>query len=293
MTSRRRAAGARIRPGGARQRAIRTAANRGAPTLDFPAQTPYDEYVGAETLHRLQRTVTDIPEERAFLVTTQIMELYFGLLRAEWLLVQRLLDGGDAAGATAVLSRSTRYFDGLNAAWGALGWMTPAQFNSFRDDLGEGSGFQSAMYRHLEFLLGNKSAALVRPHRRSPRVHGELLAALDRPSLYDSVLALLARRGLAVPPPGDPRAEYVPSQAVEDAWVEIYARGPGDDLHDLGEALTDVSERFTDWRYRHLMSVRRTMGAKPGTGGSSGVSWLERSLRREVFPELWSARTRM
>ncbi|WP_214417171.1 tryptophan 2,3-dioxygenase [Sphaerisporangium fuscum] len=292
MTSRR--LGARVRPVGARQRASRAAANLGAPTLDFTSGTPYDEYVAAGTLHRLQRPVTDVPEERAFLVTTQVMELYFGLIREEWRLAQRLLDADDVAGATAVLDRSVRYFEALNAAWQGLAWLTPAQFNSFRDALGEASGFQSAMYRHLEFLLGNKSEPLTRPHRRSPEVYQELLDALARPSLYDSVLALLARRGFEMPSVEDHKAEYVPSPLVEAAWVKVYAEGgPGDELWTLAETLTDLSERFSDWRYRHLMAVRRSMGAKPGSGGSSGLTWLERSLRRDVFPELWSARTAM
>ncbi|MFF4417191.1 tryptophan 2,3-dioxygenase [Streptosporangium sp. NPDC001559] len=277
-----------------RGRADRAAANAGAPTLEFTARTPYDEYVGTEVLHGLQRTVTDVPEELAFLVTTQVMELYFGLLRAEWTLARGLLDEDDATGATTVIVRSVRHFEALNAAWTALGWMTPAQFNSFRDELGEASGFQSAMYRHLEFLLGNKSESLIRPHRRDPRVYQELLDALRAPSLYDSALALLSRRGFDIPVRDDLTAEYVPSPLVEAAWVRVYAeQGPGDELWTLGEALTDLSERFSDWRYRHLMAVRRSMGAKPGSGGSSGLSWLERSLRREVFPELWSARTAM
>ncbi|MEV8630348.1 tryptophan 2,3-dioxygenase family protein [Streptosporangium sp. NPDC051023] len=283
-----------VRAIGGRERADRAVANHGLPTLEFETGTPYDDYVGTAVLHDLQRPITDAPEERAFLVTTQVMELYFGLLRSEWTLAQRLLDEDDVAGATTAIGRSVRHFEALNAAWASIGWMTPAQFNSFRDELGEASGFQSAMYRHLEFLLGNKSEALTRPHRRAPKVYGELLDALGKPSLYDSVLSLLARRGFEIPSGQDPAAEYVPSPLVEAAWVTVYAeQGPGEELWSLGEALTDLSERFSDWRYRHLMAVRRSMGAKPGSGGSSGLSWLERSLRREVFPELWSARTAM
>ncbi|MDH2426286.1 tryptophan 2,3-dioxygenase family protein [Sphaerisporangium sp. TRM90804] len=263
-----------------------------APTLEFAAGTPYDDYVEAETLHGLQHTITDVPEELPFLVTTQVMELYFGLVRTEWRLAQRLLDDDEIAEATAVLARTVRYFEALNASWAALSWLTPVRFNAFREALGEASGFQSAMYRHLEFLLGNKSEPLTRPHRRSPAVYAELLAALRAPSLYDSVLDVLARRGFAVPEGRDLTAEYVPSPAVEAAWVTIYSeRAPGDELWELAETLTDLSERFSDWRYRHLMAVRRSMGAKMGSGGSGGVGWLQRSLSRDVFPELWSART--
>ncbi|GAA3022402.1 tryptophan 2,3-dioxygenase [Streptosporangium longisporum] len=273
-------------------RRARAEENAGLPTLGFESGTPYDDYVGTAALHRLQRTVTDVPEELAFLVTTQVMELYFGLLRSEWLLAQRQLDDDDVAAATLTIKRTVRHFEALNAAWASLSWMTPAQFNSFRDALGEGSGFQSALYRHVEFLLGNKSEVLTRPHRRNPEAYRELTEALHRPSLYDSVLALLARQGYAIPASvleRDLSAEYEPSGEVEAAWVEVYA-GP---LAPLAEALTDLAEQFSDWRYRHLMAVRRSMGAKPGSGGSSGLSWLERSMRREIFPELWTARTLM
>ncbi|MEU9837159.1 tryptophan 2,3-dioxygenase family protein [Streptosporangium sp. NPDC048047] len=273
-------------------RELRSIANEGLPTLAFDSATPYDDYVGTAILHRLQRTVTDAPEELAFLVTTQVMELYFGLLRAEWQLAQRQLDEDDADAVTATIRRSVRHFEALNAAWASLSWLTPAQFNRFRDALGEASGFQSAAYRHVEFLLGNKSEALTRPHRRSPETYRELVKALSEPSLYDSVLAFLARRGHAVPREAverDYAADYEPSPEVEAVWVEVYG-GP---LAPLGEALTDLAEKFSDWRYRHVMAVRRSMGAKPGSGGSNGLAWLERSMQRQIFPELWTARTFM
>ncbi|GIH80191.1 tryptophan 2,3-dioxygenase [Planobispora longispora] len=273
-------------------RAERARANEGLPTLGFDSVTPYDEYVGTGTLHRLQHTITDAPEELAFLVTTQVMELYFGLLRSEWQLAQRQLDDDDADAAVLTIKRTVRHFEALNAAWASLSWLTPAQFNHFRDALGEASGFQSAAYRHVEFLLGNKSEALIRPHRRNSEAYADLVAALSRPSLYDSVLAFLSRNGHAVPEEvveRDFAADYQPDPRVEAVWVEVYG-GP---LAPLAEALTDLAEQFSDWRYRHLMAVRRSMGAKPGSGGSSGLTWLERSMRREIFPELWTARTLM
>ncbi|GGS69644.1 tryptophan 2,3-dioxygenase [Planobispora rosea] len=273
-------------------RAERARANEGLPTLGFDSVTPYDEYVGTTTLHRLQHTVTDAPEELAFLVTTQVMELYFGLLRSEWRLAQRQLDDDDADAAILTIKRTVRHFEALNAAWASLSWLTPAQFNHFRDALGEASGFQSAAYRHVEFLLGNKSEALIRPHRRNPEAYAELVEALSRPSLYDSVLAFLARNGHDVPKEAIERdfaADYQPDPRVEAVWAEVYG-GPH---APLAEALTDLAEQFSDWRYRHLMAVRRSMGAKPGSGGSSGLTWLERSMRREIFPELWTARTLM
>ncbi|MEU6999736.1 tryptophan 2,3-dioxygenase family protein [Nonomuraea sp. NPDC046570] len=253
--------------------------------------TPYDEYVGTAVLHGLLRPLTDAPEEPAFLVTTQVMELYFGLLCTEWRLAQRQLDAGDAAAATTTLRRSAWHFEALNAAWASLSRLTPGQFNRFREALGEASGFQSAMYRHVEFLLGTKSTVLLRPYRRTPEVYAELEAALHAPSLYDSVVSLLARRGFDVP--DGVRAEGAePDPRVEAAWLEVY-QGDDDGLRELAESLVDLATQFSDWRYRHVLAVRRSMGAKPGSGGSSGLRFLEQSMRREIFPEMWAARTAM
>ena len=203
----------------------------------------------------------------------------------------------DVWAALAPLRRAALHLEGLNAAWHGLRWMTPADFNRFRHLLGEGSGFQSAMYRHLEFLLGLRNAALVRPFRRQPEVHAALLGALDVPSLWDDVLALLSRRGFDIPAAvldRDRAVPHEPDARVEAAWVEAYRDdGPDNHLRLLGEALADVAERFGDWRHQHLKAVRRTMGAKAGTGGSAGMAWLQRSMAAVVFPELWSARTGM
>ncbi len=274
-----------------------------SPTVEFAHATPYDEYVGTAALRALPGPRTDAAEEPAFLVTTRVMELYFGLIRTELTLARdRLAAGGgpgsgDVGEATAALRRVAAYLGTLNAAWPVLAGLTPPRFNAFRAALGDASGFQSAAFRHVEFLLGDKAESRTWPHRGDPETHRDLMATLRAPGVYDAVLALLARRGHAVPAAvlaRDPALPYRPGPAVEAVWVAVYTgHGPGDELWELGEALTDVAERFAEWRYRHLMVVRRAMGAKIGTGGSSGVSWLERSLRREIFPELWSARTAM
>jgi tryptophan 2,3-dioxygenase len=150
------------------------------------------------------------------------------------------------------------------------------------------------MYRRLEFLLGEKSASMLVPHRGAPRVHAELEKALHEPSLYDEVLRLLARRGHAIPESvlhRDVARRYEPSDAVESAWAEIYSGDQNAELARLGEALSDVAELVWRWRNDHLVATRRAMGAKPGTGGSAGVAWLEKRARKNVFPELWTARS--
>lgn len=269
-----------------------------APKVEFERTTPYDAYVRASTLATLQRTATDQPGEYMFLVCSQVMELYFNLLAFEWRTAQRQLRDDDLASALQTLRRSVDHFTALNATWISFRWMTPTDFNAFRDDLGEASGFQSFLYRHLEFLLGFKDPALMRPHKHvAPPHYDELLVAFEQPSLYDDALAYLARHGYDVPPAvlsRDVTQTYEWAESVEDAWVDVYDRtSPGDPDRALGEVLTDIAEAFSDWRYQHMMAVRRAMGAKGGTGGSAGLAWLERSLQRQAFPELWSARTRI
>lgn len=286
------------RPATERQRAERAKATGGVPTLEFSERVPYDAYVHAEALHRLQQPLSDDSGEMSFLVVSQVMELYFGLTRFELREVRRLLRKDDVWGCLLPLRRAALHLEGLNASWRTLRWMTPADFNRFRNLLGEGSGFQSAMYRQLEFLLGLRSEALIRPFKQQPEVHESLLQALAEPSVWDETVALLARHGHDIPRElldRDFSAEHEPHPAVEYAWVQVYREGDGPENHLrlLGEALTEVAEQFGAWRYLHLSTVRRTMGAKPGSGGSNGLAWLQRSMAREVFPELWSARTFM
>ncbi|MEU2420094.1 tryptophan 2,3-dioxygenase family protein [Streptomyces sp. NPDC007851] len=264
------------------------------PHLDFAGTTPYEDYVKADVLTHLQHTLSDDPGEMVFLVTTQVMELWFTVIVHEWETAATALRGDDIPTAIAALKRSTRELEALNASWKPLGQLTPAQFNSYRSALGEGSGFQSAMYRRMEFLLGEKSASMLVPHRGAPRVHAELEKALHEPSLYDEVVRLLARRGHAVPDTvlrRDVSRRYEADDAVEAAWTAVYSGAEDADLARLGEALTDVAELVWRWRNDHLVATRRAMGAKPGTGGSAGVAWLEKRARKNVFPELWTARS--
>jgi tryptophan 2,3-dioxygenase len=264
------------------------------PHLDFAGTTPYEDYVKADVLTHLQHTLSDDPGEMVFLVTTQVMELWFTVLVHEWETAAKALRSDDVPVAIAALKRSVRELEALNASWKPLGQLTPAQFNSYRSALGEGSGFQSAMYRRMEFLLGEKSASMLVPHRGAPRVHAELEKALHEPSLYDEVVRLLARRGHAIPDEvlgRDIAQRHEHSDAVEAAWTAVYSGDQDAELARLGEALTDVGELVWRWRNDHLVATRRAMGAKPGTGGSAGVAWLEKRARKNVFPELWTARS--
>ncbi|MFE7670777.1 tryptophan 2,3-dioxygenase family protein [Streptomyces albidoflavus] len=288
-----------------------TEAGSDTPNLDFAGTTPYEDYVQADVLTHLQHLRSDDPGEMVFLVTTQVMELWFTVIVHEWETASAALRRDDIPTALDALKRSLREMAALNESWRPLSGLTPAQFNSYRGSLGEGSGFQSAMYRRMEFLLGDKSASMLVPHRGAPRVHAELEKALHEPSLYDEVLRLLARRGHPIPAEvldRDLTQKYEPSKEVEAVWTGVYgaqeigpAAGQGapadapaaadPELLRLGEVLTDVAELVWRWRNDHLTATRRAMGAKTGTGGSAGVAWLEKRAGKTVFPELWTARS--
>ncbi|MYQ81364.1 MULTISPECIES: tryptophan 2,3-dioxygenase family protein [unclassified Streptomyces] len=265
------------------------------PHLDFAGTTPYEDYVQADVLTHLQHLRSDDPGEMVFLVTTQVMELWFTVIVHEWETAAHAMREDRLDVAQDALKRSLRELEALNASWTPLAQLTPAQFNSYRSSLGEGSGFQSAMYRRMEFLLGDKSASMLVPHRGAPRVHAELEKALAEPGLYDEALALLARRGHPIPESvlgRDLTRKYEPSPEVEAVWAEIYANpDQNDKLVRLGEVLTDVGELVWRWRNDHLLATRRAMGSKTGTGGSAGVAWLEKRATKNVFPELWTARS--
>lgn len=265
------------------------------PRTTYADQPPYADYIGLDRLLGLQHPRTDEPAEMSFVIASQVMELLFALLKHEWTVARGLLDRDEVADATRVLRRSVRQTDVLVDSWDLLATLTPAEFGAFREALGEASGFQSHLYRELEFLLGLKRPDATRLYAGVPAVHAELDAALRAPSLYDAALAALHRRGLPVPAAtleADRTRAYQPAPGVEAAWAEVFATGTAyPDLRDLGEVLTDISERWTRWRERHLAATLRALGNRPGTGGSSGAEWLERTVRDRVFPDLWTMRT--
>ena len=175
--------------------------------------------------------------------------------------------------------------------------MTPHDYLAFRGSLGAASGLQSWQYRLIEFRLGAKDPFMLKPHAHRPEVHARLAAALQAPSLYDEALRLLARRGLPVPASvlaRDVARPHEPDEGVVAAWAEVYREAERHfDLYELAEELVDLEEGFRTWRFRHVSTVERIIGQKPGTGGSTGVAYLKAALERRFFPELWAVRTRL
>ncbi|MFI8193324.1 tryptophan 2,3-dioxygenase [Streptomyces sp. NPDC085946] len=262
-------------------------------TQPFPGASPYDTYVHATVLNTLQQPLTEAPDEMGFLVTTQVMELWFTLIVHEWRTARTAFAKDDLDAALDALVRSRRALTALNAAWAPIASLTPGQFNGFRAAFGRASGFQSAMYRHMEFLLGEKSAGMLRLHQGDAAVHEALGETYREPSLYDEVLRFLHRRGLPVPEhvrERDVTHLYGPDPDVVEAWRQVYAGPPHHPLLTLGELLTDIAELVARWRFDHVMVVRRAMGTKSGSAGSTGLAWLEQRAARPVFPELWEVR---
>lgn len=258
--------------------------------------TKYLDYFQVQRLHSLQEPVTDTPYEMAFLVSSQVMELYFGLLCHELGRARQEIRADDVVGALRTLSRGTAHLRALEGTWESYADMTPADWNPILAHLGGSSSLQSPMYRHLNFLLGLKSPQMLEPHEPTPQIHGELGQALGEPSLYDEVLALLHRRGLPLPDSAvrrDHTEPYAPRPEVEAAWTRVYADDSLGELRELGEELLRIADHFARWKQGHLTVTQRTYGAKPGFYGTDAVAWLRRSLDLPVFPELWSARAAM
>lgn len=196
-----------------------------------------------------------------------------------------------------MLARVSQVQQQLIATWDVLATMTPFEYSAFRNALGRSSGFQSYQYRMLEFLLGNKHAQMIEVHRRDPKIYETLERALAAPSLYDEALRLLSRRGYGIPEDHltrDFREPYIASKQVAGAWLGVYHNAEKDwDLYELAERLVNLDHRFQLWRFHHMKTVERIIGYKPGTGGTSGVSYLAKALELKFFPELWTVRTSM
>lgn len=288
----------------ARPMAISTDASRaytakttgGEPLVDFPGTSnPYVDYQSIDLLLSLQHPRSQGYDEMCFFVMGQVKELLFRGLHFELYNAQMQIRAGEVANALDILPRARAIGEYITRSWDVLGTISPEGFNQFRDSLGAASGQLSFMYRHVEFILGNKDRRLASAFRNMPHVWPGVEAALNSRSLYDDVLALLARRGLAIDTDAlerDWSQAYTINASVERAWLEVYATpGPDNDLYRLGEALMALADQLSQYRWRHFVSVQRLLGLKPGTGGSDGVGWLRHVTEHRFFPELWSIRT--
>jgi tryptophan 2,3-dioxygenase len=197
--------------------------------------------------------------------------------------------------AFKMLSRVAKIFEQLNQAWDVLRTMTPSEYTAFRDDLGQSSGFQSWQYRYIEFVVGNRNHAMLKPHQHKQETLDKLNLELEQLSLYDEVIQVLNRNGFEISKDTldrDIRQTHQFDQSVQDAWQKVYQDPQTHwQLYELAEKLVDFEDYFRRWRFNHVTTVERIIGFKRGTGGTAGVNYLKKMLEVELFPELWRVRT--
>lgn len=263
--------------------------------LDFSKSMSYGDYLHLDEILNAQHPLSPAHDEMLFIVQHQTSELWMKLMLHELRAATACIAEEKLADAFKMLARVSRIMEQLVSAWTVLSTMTPPEYTAMRPYLANSSGFQSAQYRCIEFALGNKNAAMLKPHAHRADLLAQVDAAYRAPSLYDESLRLLARHGLPVPADRlerDWTQPYESSDGVEAAWLVVY-RNPHDhwDLYQLGEKLTDLEDAFRLWRFRHVTTVERVIGFKRGTGGTGGVSYLRKMLDVVLFPEIWKLRT--
>ena len=283
-------------PAKAQAQGERIVAEEGA-QLDFKADMSYGDYLHLDQVLAAQHPLSPDHNEMLFIVQHQTSELWMKLMLHELRAAVAAIAADELGTAFKMLARVSRIMEQLVHAWDVLATMTPPEYSAIRPYLSASSGFQSWQYRCIEFTLGNKNAAMLKPHEHRPDLLAQVDAAFRAPSLYDESLRLLARRGLAVPAAHRERdwtQPYAECDAVRDAWLEVYRDTKTHwDLYQLGEELTDLEDAFRLWRFRHVTTVQRIIGFKRGTGGTGGVSYLRKMLDTVLFPEVWALRTEL
>jgi tryptophan 2,3-dioxygenase len=264
---------------------------------DFRDKMSYGSYLALDELLSAQHPISQ-PEhhdEMLFIIQHQTSELWLKLVLHELRAVRRALIADDLRVAMKGIARIKHIQRSLTEQWSVLATLTPSEYAQFRGDLGSSSGFQSYQYRAVEFMLGNKNAGMLAVFASNPEAHALLTEALEQTSVYDEFLRLLARRGFTVPAElldRDFTKAHVFSEELVQLYREVY-ENPAQywDLYEACEELVDLEDNFQLWRFRHMKTVLRTIGMKTGTGGSSGVGFLQRALELTFFPELFAVRT--
>ncbi|KGJ99345.1 tryptophan 2,3-dioxygenase [Thalassotalea sp. ND16A] len=264
---------------------------------DFKDDMSYGDYLCLEQVLSAQKPLTNEHDEMLFISIHQASEIWLKLAGFELTEAIKNVQEGDFGHAFKVIARVKQIFVQLTQSWSVLSTLTPVDYMKFRDALGHSSGFQSYGYRKLEFLLGNKNAALLKVHESNPAVHAELKQTCDSPSLYDEVIKVLANSGFAIDADmldRDFTRPYPKSDSVLQAWIQVYENADQYfELYELAEKLMDIEDAFQQWRFKHMYTVQRIIGNKMGTGGSSGVSFLKKALDISFFPELLDLRTQL
>jgi tryptophan 2,3-dioxygenase len=252
-----------------------------------PADLTYGAYLRLDDLLACQSPLTGQHDELLFVIIHQVYELWFKQILHEAARLQDRLEAGDAAAALATARRIAKILKTMVGQMDVLETMTPRQFASFRPELGSSSGFQSTQFRYLEGVLGRRdfSRAVIEP---------PLAEIMARRPVFASLLRFFAAAGLEVPAAAlarDPREPAPPDGEIQALLAQVYERSG--EPAEICEALVDIDEGVQEWRYRHVKMVERIIGAKQGTGGSAGSSYLRSTLFRPAFPDLWEVRSRL
>lgn len=262
---------------------------------DLEGRFTYGKYLHLDQVLNAQHRVSDEHDEMLFIIIHQASELWLKLAGHEVEAAIDNLQKNNFRHAFKVIARVKLILNHLTESWSILSTMTPVDYLRFRDKLGPASGFQSYAYRKLEFLLGNKNRRLVDVHRHDQEVFDELTRVLEAPSLYDVALRKLDEKGFAIDANRLDRDFCEPYEAngsVQRAWAAIYGDPDTNfELYELAEKLVDIEDAFQSWRFKHMYTVQRIIGNRPGTGGSSGVPFLKKAIETSFFPELFAIRT--
>ena len=263
--------------------------------MSFDGRMSYGDYLAIDQILTAQKPLSTAHDEMLFIIQHQTSELWMRLALHELDAARACVAEDRAREAFKMLSRISRIFEQLNNAWDVLRTMTPADYTTFRESLGQSSGFQSWQYRLIEYAVGNRNLAMLKPHAHRPDLLAKLEAELARPSLYDEALRLLSRMGFAVPQEvleRDLRQPWTFDERVQEIWAQVYRNPTAHwEAYELAEKLVDFEDYFRRWRFNHVTTVERVIGFKRGTGGTSGIAYLKRMLEVQLFPELWSLRT--
>ncbi|HEX5995166.1 MAG TPA: tryptophan 2,3-dioxygenase family protein [Jiangellales bacterium] len=258
-----------------------------------PALT-YGSYLALDEILSAQRPRSDEHDEMLFIVIHQVYELWFKQLLHEFGHLQQRLEDGDTTHVLHTLKRILTILKVVVAQIDVLETMTPRQFTSFRGRLEAASGFQSAQFRELEAVLGRRDQRVFKHYPEGSAARARIAAVMSRPSVFDSFLRYLDRQGYRLPAASLQRDVTAPVQAsadVQKVLLDVY-RDDGEPAQ-VAERLVDVDEGLQEWRYRHVKMVERTIGSKPGTGGSAGARYLRTTLNHPAFPDLWEIRSEM
>lgn len=257
----------------------------------------YARYLGLETLLSAQYPQTDVDDEMLFIIIHQTKELWLKQIIREMKLAKQQIQTDQLVPAYKAMARVSRIQAVMTLSWDVLSTMTPSDYSKFRHALGPSSGFQSDQFRTVEYMLGLKDQSFLKYQQDRPDALADMQDALNNPSIWDDAVAALARAGFDIPAEHinrDFSQSYQPSSAVEAAFLKVYQRPEQYwELYQLAEKLVDLDDAMATWRHKHVLTVERIIGGKKGTGGTAGVSYLQMTLSKRAFPELWTVRTQL